>query len=164
MGLPEYGGKGSWSDRRFGTPVVYLQSEKAIITVPKQPARQIDDLDPNQKVPCPNPKDLNSFIFLDSTVCVECQHEVMLCPGCRDNGLQRLMDKTIGRCGKCGYRLSERQPTPAAGVAGAGAALNAAKEEAPSPAAPVPPQRVADTASSQASWGNSASDFAQSTA
>jgi len=34
LGSPDYGGKASWSDRRFGTPVVYLQSEKAIIEMP----------------------------------------------------------------------------------------------------------------------------------
>ena len=85
LGLPIYGGKGSWSDRAFGTPVVYLQSEKAIIEMPPPPPPPPprDDLgyDPNVKVPCPNPK-CDSRVLPAYIMCLDCDHPVMICPRC----------------------------------------------------------------------------------
>ncbi|HEX9941971.1 MAG TPA: CHAT domain-containing protein [Thermoanaerobaculia bacterium] len=112
LGNPVYGGKGSWSDRRFGTPVVYLQSEEAIIKMPasiEMPA----SFDPDKKVPCPNPR-CDGKVPLSWAVCLACEHEVMICPECQGKGEYFLLDKTIGRCGKCGHRLAGWQAAPAA--------------------------------------------------
>jgi hypothetical protein len=97
LGNPDYGGKGSWSDRRFGTPVVYLQSEKAIIEMPPL-------FDPEQKVACPNP-DCDAKVALGWSQCRKCEHEVMICSECRNKGEFVLMDKKLGICGKYGHRL-----------------------------------------------------------
>lgn len=108
LGSPDYGGKASWSDRRFGTPVVYLQSEKAIIKIPPE-------FDPDKKVPCPNPR-CDGRIPLSWTVCTICNTEVMRCPECQKREEYLLMDKAAGVCGKCGHKLADRQgPQQAAG-------------------------------------------------
>jgi hypothetical protein len=97
LGNPDYGGQGSWSDRRFGTPVVYLQSEKAIIEMPPL-------FDPEQKVACPNP-DCDGKVALGWSQCAKCGHEVMICSECRNLGEFVLMDKRLGSCGKYGHQL-----------------------------------------------------------
>ena len=104
LGNPDYGGMGSWSDRRFGTLVVYLQSEKAIIEMP--PA-----FDPEKKVACPNPE-CGGKVALNWPKCGLCDHEVIICPECQKNGEYLLMDKTLGRCGKYGHSLVDRHATP----------------------------------------------------
>jgi len=136
LGLPERGGTGSWSDRRFGTPVVYLQSDKPIVEI----SRRKMDYDPNQRVPCPNPNCNATNLTLDLVVCVNCDHEVKICPNCESQGTYRLMDKTIGRCGKCGARDTDRQITPG---------MRSSTERQPSPPFPSEPS-AADALSSPA--------------
>jgi ribosomal protein L37AE/L43A len=116
LGLPEYGGKGSWSDKRFGTPVVYLQSEKPIIEIPPKPPPKSGAFDPTQKIPCPNPECKGS-IEPDCVECVLCEHPLIECPNCKKSSVHRLMSQKIGKCGKCGFRLGERKN---AGVATSG--------------------------------------------
>ncbi len=113
MGIPEYGGKGSWSDRRFGTPVLYLQSEGAIVEIPSPSSAQIKAstpaYDPFKRLPCPNPKCAEGRPLPDDSTCVECGHEVTLCPECLARNEARLVDKAKGICSRCGYNLSLRQ-------------------------------------------------------
>jgi len=109
LGQPIYGGKGTWSDKRFGTPVVYLQSEKPIIEMPPEDE---DDLgyDPNQKVPCPNPR-CDSRVLPDWVMCLECEHGIMICPEClKQKKGCHLIDKTKGICANCTYRVGGRPP------------------------------------------------------
>lgn len=54
------------------------------------------------KIPCPNPK-CDALLAPGQTVCMVCEHEVGACPNCG-----KMMSKTIGRCGWCGYRLGEK--------------------------------------------------------
>lgn len=144
LGLPESGGTGSWSDPRFGTPVVYLQSERPIVEIPAGNATY----DPNERVPCPNPK-CQGWLTLDTIVCIACGDDVMICPNCQSRGTHCLMDKTIGRCGKCGQRIVERS----------GAAITPSVRSATEKQPPLP--SAADALSSPApAWtepGSSAS-------
>jgi hypothetical protein len=120
--------KKSWADRRFGTPVIYFQtkSEQALIELPRKKPGKISSLkkyNPEEMVDCPNPRcpshQLSIKLALGSAVCLECDHDLIHCPTClKDDNEYRLMSKTIGRCGRCGYRMPERQGvTRSAGVA-----------------------------------------------
>ena len=108
LGAPEYDNKGTWSDRRFGTPVLYLQSEKAIVEMP--PAPPADTIYQDKKFPCPNPKCDGRPLFGDTT-CVLCQHEIAMCPECLKKNDPRWIDLANGLCGKCRYRTGERPTT-----------------------------------------------------
>ncbi len=113
--LGAVGGKKAWSDRSFGTPVVYMQSEseKALIEVDREslrrPAFSAAGHNPYQKIPCPNPR-CDGSNQLDVVVCVLCDHELMSCPGCQKEGKNNVMSKTIGKCGKCRYHLPPAKP------------------------------------------------------
>jgi hypothetical protein len=140
LGQPIYGGKGTWSDKRFGTPVVYLQSERAIIEMPT--TQQEDDLgyDPDQKVPCPYPR-CDSRVLPGDVMCVICGHEIMICPEClREKRGCHLIDKTIGICAKCKYRMGARPtvvPSPAGGAFASEAQATAQAQSASPAASPV---------------------------
>ena len=107
----------SWADRRFGTPVVYFQteSEKALIKVPRDVSTSVSTGVPvpggfnsEERVDCPNPKCEShpGKIPLGSVICVMCQHELRICPNCSSQkGEYHLMSVTMGLCGFCGYRL-----------------------------------------------------------
>jgi hypothetical protein len=138
--LGAIGGKKPWSDRNFGTPVVYFQdrSQEALMEVDQDsgqsPRSTKGGYDPYRKVPCPNPKCDDGKVMLGASVCIICDHEVMLCPECQSRSQYNLMDKTIGRCGMCGHSLIQARPaTFGPGVA------SERKEEAQSVAAPQPP-------------------------
>lgn len=136
LGQPIYGGRGTWSDRRFGTPVVYLQSETAIIEMPPKQ----DDLgyDPDTKVPCPNPN-CNSKVLPGWAKCVVCGHLIMICPDClKERRECQLIDKTIGVCPNCPYRAGVRSPVfspSTVGTFGAPEAQLVAQAQTASPAA-----------------------------
>jgi len=124
------GNRESWSDRRFGTPVVYLQknSQRAIVNFPKRPG-QNSQYDSNVNVDCPNPK-CPQKVELNWTICPVCRHEIMMCPNClKRNGARILIDREKG-C-NCGY-----SPEPL--VVGAASTVGAAsaKPEQPSPTPP----------------------------
>jgi hypothetical protein len=113
MGIPEYGGKGSWSDRRFGTPVLYLQSEGAIVEIPPPLATEptavsAQAYDPYKRLPCPNQK-CEGRPLPTENFCVVCGLAVMLCPECKKRNEASLIEKTNGMCAKCGYSLRVRQ-------------------------------------------------------
>jgi hypothetical protein len=116
LGLPE--GKQSWSDRRFGTPVVYLQSEKAIIELPQETSTPVSQaFDQYQKFPCPN-AECTGKVFLGAMICTTCKHRLLLCPNCLSRyGEHRLMSRTIGMCSWCSERLPDETPRPAQPVA-----------------------------------------------
>lgn len=133
LGVPEYGGKGSWSDRSFGTPVLYLQSEKPIVL----PRRRYD---PDEKVPCPNPS-CKATPMLGDSICLACNHAIGICKGCEDKeSVYRLMDKTIGMCSKCTYTIGgtqSKETTPAQSIRPEEEkALPASKPEAQRPETP----------------------------
>lgn len=103
---------GGWSDRRFGTPVVYLQSKSDLALIERgelEPDEKVAPgdagrvLDLNVKVPCPNPK-CDGMLTLDSIECIVCDKLVMLCPGCEAKGKHFLILKETQRCGRCGHR------------------------------------------------------------
>ena len=57
-------------------------------------------------IPCPNPR-CTGQVPVGDVVCISCYHQLQNCPKC-----DKLMDKTIGMCAKCGYLLGERQAVP----------------------------------------------------
>jgi CHAT domain-containing protein len=136
MGIPEYGGKGSWSDRRFGTPVLYLQSEGAIVEIPPPSAPEptapsAQAYDPYKRVPCPNQK-CEGRPLPSENFCVVCGLAVMLCPECIKRNEASLIEKVNGMCAKCGYSLRVRQAPGAIPVSSRPAedeALQVAKAE-----------------------------------
>ena len=120
LGLRE-GTKKPWSDRRFGTPVVYLQadSDEALIKRGDEPEPELGGkpsgatrpgYDPNTKVPCPNSRCLGN-LPLDYKVCTECNEPVMLCPGCEKLGQYFLISANLQKCGRCGYFVAKAIPT-----------------------------------------------------
>jgi hypothetical protein len=110
--------KGSWSDRRFGTPVVYLQtdSQRAIVNFPIEQSRSEEvSYDRNEKIACPNPE-CDSRVLPDWKKCVKCEHEVMKCPQCLSVAKEcHMLDKSIGRCAFCDYQVG-RLATPLTAV------------------------------------------------
>jgi len=121
-----------WSDRRFGTPVVYLQSKcnQALIDreepeperASKAPCSDRPGFNPNVKVPCPGPR-CDCMLTLDSILCIVCSCPVMRCPGCEGKGNHFLFSKTAGMCGRCGYRAPDIRPSAAAAASAMEAAL-----------------------------------------
>ena len=84
------------------------------------------------KIPCPNPT-CGFFVLTDQKECVGCGHNLATCFKCGE-----LISKTIGRCGWCGYRLSDKQAAPAMSVD-----AYTANKEAAQPAV-TPPQLLAE--------------------
>jgi hypothetical protein len=112
--------KKSFGDRRFGTPVVYLQqeSQRAIIKVPA--AMKVSGtgrtesakFDADQLVSCPNPRcpsHPDGKIPLGSIVCVSCGLDLMVCPNCLSTKQQPHLMLKKGLCGYCAYRAPESQ-------------------------------------------------------
>jgi hypothetical protein len=129
----------SWGDRRFGTPVVYFQtqSERALIKVPRDASTSgstSGGFNSDERVDCPNPKCESHPLYkipLGSVICVMCQHELKICPNCESQkGEYHLMSVTMGLCGYCGYR-QER-----AGTGGA-AARTPSSQQAEAESAPI---------------------------
>jgi tetratricopeptide (TPR) repeat protein len=56
-------------------------------------------------ITCPNPR-CRGANNPDTQVCTSCKHELGICPSCG-----RVMSRTIGRCGWCGYRVTEDDTT-----------------------------------------------------
>lgn len=102
----------NWSDRRFGTPVVYLQSEKAIILpgIPAESPRPPAETEVlSRPVPCPNRK-CREPVFSTDRVCANCGHLLMECPSCK-----KVMSETLGICVSCGYgskTYAEQEASP----------------------------------------------------
>ncbi|MDQ2921836.1 MAG: CHAT domain-containing protein, partial [Acidobacteriota bacterium] len=99
------GQRPSWGDRRFGTPVVYMQtnSQRAMVNFPDSREESAAAEIPNRREHCPNPK-CDGVMFLNSKFCVYCKEEMMLCPEGIRNKKYHLMVKSLGFCGECGYR------------------------------------------------------------
>lgn len=94
-----------WSDRRFGTPVVYLQSEKAIILPGELPSPPEETNVRVLRVPCPN-RNCDGMVLPTDKVCGKpgCRHKLMECPMCK-----AIMSKTLGICVECGHELVAEQ-------------------------------------------------------
>lgn len=115
LGHTVTGNEMAWNDRRFGTPVVYLQTEKAII-LPGQPASTTalqsspGAVTPSTpaaltKVPCPNPE-CTGLVRAGSKMCTQCFEILEPCknPTCDAIILQR-----IGICDVCLYGLGRNE-------------------------------------------------------
>lgn len=105
----------AWNDRRFGTPVVYLQTEKAIIlpgTPPSQPRSAVDDhRDAVQaaaqltKIPCPNPN-CTGLIRVGSKMCTKC-FEIL--EPCKNPTCDAIILQKIGICDTCLFGLERNE-------------------------------------------------------
>ncbi|MDJ0753932.1 MAG: CHAT domain-containing protein [Ardenticatenaceae bacterium] len=104
----------AWNDRRFGTPVVYLQTEEAIV-LPRQEQLPPQLPTPHfaaapavaSKVPCPNPQ-CDGLVRPNSMLCLKCKLELVKCENC-----QSLRLKDISICDICGFGYERNQPAPA---------------------------------------------------
>lgn len=90
----------AWDHRRFGTPVVYLQSEKPIVYVKSLPPKNGDPPPTATKVPCPYPDNCTGMVMPDWVRCTKCKRPLMKCPDCKS-----AMAKDIKMCGNCGYEV-----------------------------------------------------------
>ncbi len=88
----------NYSNRAFGSPVVYLQSSNNII-IAEAPPEIIDmpKIDKVSKVPCPYP-DCSGMIIPGSKICVQCEGRLMQCPQ------GHVMAEKYGICHMCGYK------------------------------------------------------------
>lgn len=117
--------KPTWSDRRFGTPVVYLQSEDPIV-FPQEVQPEPEPVVVANKEPCPNP-DCTGMVRQGAAICIKCKHALQICPKCT-----RVMSATLGIC-ECGFGIE----MPGAGQASlrseasTGAAGAAVRKETP---------------------------------
>jgi hypothetical protein len=84
----------SWSDRRFATPIVYLQAEDTNIVV-EEPLPE-----PIQMERCPYPY-CHAPVTTNSKECIECHRPLEVCRNCGS-----VMGSDLGFC-KCGFDLSE---------------------------------------------------------
>lgn len=93
-----------WGNRNFGTPVIYLRSEKPIIqpplSEPRGPAPGGTPPVTMQKVPCPYPNCLDGWVSPDDKFCAACGQPLMPCPSCK-----LVMAQLRGICGKCGNKI-----------------------------------------------------------
>jgi hypothetical protein len=94
----------SWNHRRFGTPVVYLQTKNRIMT--EMDSSQEDtsqtippEASPAGKVPCPN-SDCQGWVDPSQKRCLKCRHTLMKCPECG-----HVMSMDMRGCGFCEYEL-----------------------------------------------------------
>jgi hypothetical protein len=115
-------GRQEWDDRTFGTPVIYLQSEKPIIRPPLlEGGTGPGSTSPVQKIPCPYADCLNGMIIPGrGGFCSTCRRPLMLCPQC-----QQVMAQAEGFCINCGYEAGRSAP-PAQAAASQPAATTAA--------------------------------------
>lgn len=118
---PLRGRQQSWDSRGFGTPVIYLRREEALISRPAR--QQLPDtaipvhgvtagipVTTTQKEPCPNPICANGWVLRTSSppTCRRCQEPFSVCPQC-SGGL--VVPKPRYQCRDCDYVFSA--PTPA---------------------------------------------------
>jgi len=104
-------GRDVWDERSFGTPVIYLQTEKPIILPP--PATPAESAAVSPKEPCPNP-DCTAWVIRGNPFCVRCRKVLMPCPECGG-----MMLPELGICSR-GHRLDAAKPMVAVAAAGSG--------------------------------------------
>ena len=71
----------TWDDRGFGTPVIYLRTERALVS-PPVPSRST--MVAVEKEPCPNPR-CNAFVIRGKSQpaqCKVCREPFTICPAC----------------------------------------------------------------------------------
>lgn len=139
LGAPGGSGRGAWNDRRFGTPVVYLQSEKAIIlpvdeqtgslSTPTAPAAE--------KVPCPNPQCTGFVIKPTARICLACFERVEPCPSC---GHMMWVKGKV--CGNCLHGLDQIQGLQHSAADQPSAPTSAAAAGTPPPTGQPAPDRL----------------------
>ena len=116
----------NFSDRRFGSPVVYFQPEEGFLLVKSEvePEGGGKMAPTNYYCPTPNCKrPLNA----DAVRCPQCRKYVIICPSCG-----RFMNRDEGAC-ECGYEVGARVREDAA----------AASKPLESPIPPPPPPGAA---------------------
>lgn len=107
----------SWGDRRFGTPLLFLQSRQAVILRPTKPAPE--PTKPAEAYDCPYRYDrnrlCNRLVHRDLEQCPKCGGDLQWCA----NGHPCMADDR--RCSSCGVDLPKASPTqrPQAAVRGA---------------------------------------------
>jgi len=114
----------NFSDRRFGSPVVYFQPDEGFLLVKSAPQQEDLSQEPAFEFACPNPrcrKPMNE----GARKCPSCRTWVVVCPSCK-----RFMERDKKVC-DCGYESD-------AAVAG-GAAAPRETEPRPVPSAPGAP-------------------------
>ena len=96
-------GRQAWSDRSFGTPLIYLQSEKPIIRPPVSEPEEsaTDETSPTvmQKVQCPYPN-CNGLVIPGKRLCLTCRQPLMLCWNCKS-----VVAQLFGLCDNCGAQM-----------------------------------------------------------
>ena len=107
-------GRNVWDERSFGTPVIYLRTERPIIL---PPVSRAEAQTVPAKEPCPNP-DCTGWVIKGRLLCIKCKKALKTCPEC---GVLMLADGDI--CDQ-GHRSDAAKP---AAVAAAGASGEAGK-------------------------------------
>lgn len=96
-------GRVAWSDRGFGTPVIYLQSKGAVISPrPRETTagnEPIIEAPIPTKVPCPYPDCPNGLVIPGRKFCGMCRRPVALCPTI---GCSQVIVKNSNFCDACG--------------------------------------------------------------
>ena len=103
----------AWGDRRFGTPVIYLQSEKPIIQAPLSETEGSvpggTPLEAMEKVSCPYP-DCTGKVIPGKRLCLKCTQPLLRCPKC-----ESVVAELYGICDTCLWRVeASAQPAPGA--------------------------------------------------
>lgn len=115
---PEHREGVGWNDRRFGTPVLYLQTKNAVIVEAKPRDR------------CP---DCNSSVDPAKRFCPDCGCQIGQCPKCN-----AMMPLDKGKCGNCHYTVASQVAGADRTASDPSSAAAADSRISPEPAAPAP--------------------------
>ena len=97
----------NFSDRRFGSPVVYFQPEEGFLLVKSEVEPEGGGKISPPDLRCPNPE-CKRLLNADAIWCPKCGTKVVLCPRCR-----RFMNREERGC-ECGYVVGARVSEDAA--------------------------------------------------
>ncbi len=94
----------TWDDRGFGTPVIYLRSERALVSAPAPSRSQVVGV---EKEGCPNGH-CNAYVLRGQQPlrCKVCREPFTVCPKC--NGL--VVPKPGWECRDCTYTFKDPVP------------------------------------------------------
>lgn len=92
--------RGTWNDRGFGTPVIYLQSKGAVVTPRPREGTASDQGSEDSSVPskvrCPYSNCPKGLVIPGRNFCATCHQPIILCPNCKSV-------TAPGFCDNCGW-------------------------------------------------------------